>query len=331
MDDILKKYENRLGMTRKELRAALEDALSTENYEERLLEIFGPENIEDIAKLCLALPQAGTKKFFSFEDFDFERFQEHRFEAVASRGMYGEDPVPITRVREGQRHFGFEFFNYVQSAVFDAVYTTDENVLVAAPTGSGKTEIAILGMLKALDAGRGKAVYIAPMKALATEITQKLERGLGRRACEFTGDTEVPSAEARRYEVFVATPEKFEVVTRRRGNIFESSLALIVLDEIHLLQDERGGVLESILCRVSRCTGPSGARIRVIGMSATPAECGGRRCVHKCKKFLQLRRHLQTGEPRDFGSGGLWLPKKVRKENRRADRRGDFRRLSGQD
>jgi len=65
--------------------------------------------------------------------------------------------------------FPFERFNKMQSAVFNMIFNTNENVVVAAPTASGKTVIGELAILRALlnhqDDSNKKVVYIAPYKA----------------------------------------------------------------------------------------------------------------------------------------------------------------------
>jgi antiviral helicase SLH1 len=67
--------------------------------------------------------------------------------------------------------FESEFLNTAQSYVFDHAYNTSDNMLVCAPTGAGKTNIATLTMLQAIKQVKNeedvKIVYISPMKALA--------------------------------------------------------------------------------------------------------------------------------------------------------------------
>ncbi len=61
--------------------------------------------------------------------------------------------------------------NTIQSAVFDHAFNSSENMLVCAPTGAGKTNIATLSILQAIKCVNSyedvKIVYISPMKALA--------------------------------------------------------------------------------------------------------------------------------------------------------------------
>ena len=83
---------------------------------------------------------------------------------------------------------GVKAFNRLQSWVFDCAYNTDNNMLVCAPTGAGKTNVALLticheikkimeeqGVLRREDL---KIIYVAPMKALAQEIVEKFKKRL---------------------------------------------------------------------------------------------------------------------------------------------------------
>lgn len=96
---------------------------------------------------------------------------------------------------------GTKRLNRIQSAVFETAYNTGENMLVCAPTGAGKTNIAMLAFLQhvkqniddgMLDMGAIKAVYIAPMKALAQEVVTKFGerlKPLRMTVREFTGQS----------------------------------------------------------------------------------------------------------------------------------------------
>ena len=99
-------------------------------------------------------------------------------------------PAPITSL------------NYIQSRVFKSAFESSENLLICAPTGAGKTNIALLTILQVLSQKRRakggfdiksfKIVYIAPMKALVTEIfgnfTKRLTNDFGLQVRELTGD-----------------------------------------------------------------------------------------------------------------------------------------------
>ena len=68
----------------------------------------------------------------------------------------------------------------IQSKVYKAAFQSPENLLICAPTGAGKTNIALLTILQTMDQVRRtygkidtkafKVVYVAPMKALVSEI-----------------------------------------------------------------------------------------------------------------------------------------------------------------
>ena len=89
--------------------------------------------------------------------------------------------------------YSFTHFNAIQTQIFHTVYHTDDNVLLGAPTGSGKTnccELAILRLFRTRP--DAKVIYVAPMKALVrermTDWKKRIEGKLGRRVVELTGD-----------------------------------------------------------------------------------------------------------------------------------------------
>ncbi|KAK6413534.1 putative steryl acetyl hydrolase mug81, partial [Oleoguttula sp. CCFEE 5521] len=128
---------------------------------------------------------------------------------------------------------GYKSLNRMQSLVYPVAYTTSENMLICAPTGAGKTDAAMLTILSAVaknitpspidepDAtdfavrtDDFKVVYVAPMKALAAEITDKLGRRLawlGIRVRELTGDMHLTKSEIVQTQIIVTTPEKWDV------------------------------------------------------------------------------------------------------------------------
>lgn len=183
------------------------------------------------------------------------------------------DP-PLRRIFEHTEHF-----NPVQSTVFSAVYHTSENLLICAPTGAGKTNIALLAIgreiLHRMHERAWRCVYIAPMRALASEIVRKLAnslRSLSVEVLEYTGDTNPTLPSLRRSQVLVTTPEKWDVLSRNSAH-WQSGLAasirLLVIDEIHLLHDNRGPVLEAVVARTLRLAEIQQTRVRIVGLSAT--------------------------------------------------------------
>lgn len=167
--------------------------------------------------------------------------------------------------------------NRVQSQVYPAAFQSDDNLLLCAPTGAGKTNVAMLTLLRVLSNNRDasgrislrkfKAVYIAPLKALVSEQMREFQRRLtaqfGVVVSELTGDLLLTARQIAETQVLVTTPEKWDVVTRK-SRPYLDQVQLVVIDEIHLLHDERGPVLESIVVRAKRTPGT-----RLVGLSAT--------------------------------------------------------------
>ena len=189
---------------------------------------------------------------------------------------------------------GTTSLNPMQSTVFDSAYNTRENLLICAPTGAGKTNVAMLTVISHLrDVGLigsayydddhhydngpvstgQKIVYIAPMKALAQEIVEKFSaklKPLGIIVRELTGDMQLSRAEADAAHILVTTPEKWDVVTRKGGDgSLGASCGLLIIDEVHLLADERGAVIESVVARLHRWVESSQRQVRLVGLSAT--------------------------------------------------------------
>ncbi|KAI8894352.1 Sec63 Brl domain-containing protein [Globomyces pollinis-pini] len=178
---------------------------------------------------------------------------------------------------------GYKSLNRVQSIVYPIGFHTNENMLVCAPTGAGKTDVAMLTVIRAISQHRSngfialddfKIVYVAPMKALAAEIVRKFSGRLsylGLNVRELTGDMQLTKAEINSTQMIVTTPEKWDVVTRK--SIGDTQLVqkvkLLIIDEVHLLHEDRGAVIESIVARTLRLVESSQSMIRIVGLSAT--------------------------------------------------------------
>lgn len=174
--------------------------------------------------------------------------------------------------------------NPVQSSVFSSAFNTDENLLLCAPTGAGKTNVALLTILETIshyldletnkiDLDAFKIVYISPLKALVQEqvreFTKKLE-SYGIKVAELTGDRNLTKQQISETQMIVTTPEKWDVITRKSSDTSYTNLVrLIIIDEIHLLHDERGPVLENIVSRTIRHEVATKESVRLVGLSAT--------------------------------------------------------------
>ncbi|KAI5963826.1 brr2 [Candida pseudojiufengensis] len=188
--------------------------------------------------------------------------------------------LPITKLPEWAREVfpsnETTTFNKIQSKIFPMAFESDENLLICAPTGAGKTNVAMLTMLRTIDNYRSnhirkdefKIVYIAPLKALVQEQMREFQRRLtsvyGLIVNELTGDSSLSLKQIQETNVIVTTPEKWDIITRKNHEYIKL-VKLIIIDEIHLLHDQRGPVLEGIVSRVLR----SGDDVRIVGLSAT--------------------------------------------------------------
>ncbi|KAL7722393.1 Activating signal cointegrator 1 complex subunit 3 [Entamoeba marina] len=86
---------------------------------------------------------------------------------------------------------------------------------------------------------------------------------------EVTGDTNIPKAQLEATNIIVATPEKYDVLTRKQTADFVQDVQLLIIDEIHLLDEERGAVIETIVARTLRLVESQQRPVRVVGLSAT--------------------------------------------------------------
>ena len=165
--------------------------------------------------------------------------------------------------------FPFDSFNEMQRTVVPAILERDENVVVSAPTGSGKTAVAELAICHCL-AADGTALYVTPLRALTTEREDDWQRfeALGHRVYVVTGERELDPARAARADILVMTPEKVDAATRNHRSDryrFITDVDCCIVDEVHLLDsDARGSVLDATIARMRRLADP-----RIVAMSAT--------------------------------------------------------------
>ncbi|KAL9306847.1 putative RNA helicase [Arabidopsis thaliana] len=178
---------------------------------------------------------------------------------------------------------GMQQLNRVQSKVYDTALFKAENILLCAPTGAGKTNVAMLTILQQLEMNRNtdgtynhgdyKIVYVAPMKALVAEVVGNLSNRLkdyGVTVRELSGDQSLTGREIEETQIIVTTPEKWDIITRKSGDrTYTQLVRLLIIDEIHLLHDNRGPVLESIVARTLRQIETTKENIRLVGLSAT--------------------------------------------------------------
>ncbi|KAG2449576.1 hypothetical protein HYH02_005109 [Chlamydomonas schloesseri] len=193
----------------------------------------------------------------------------------------------------------FRYFNSVQSECFPQAYGSDTNMVVSAPTGSGKTGVMELALLRLLSRfleaggerlrplrGTAKAVYVAPLRALVQEKCKDWQARfgalLGLTVLELSGDTEPEASALESADLLCTTPEKLDALSRKlseqhRSAAFLSDISLVLIDEVHLLNEtERGSALEAgvvsrfaMLATFPQLQQHAVSKLRFVAVSAT--------------------------------------------------------------
>ncbi|KAI5170009.1 pre-mRNA-splicing helicase BRR2, partial [Pancytospora epiphaga] len=200
----------------------------------------------------------------------------------------------------------------IQSKVVGSIIYNDKNVLISAPTGSGKTLLAIVGINNCLKSRRsGKVYYIAPMKVLikqkVIEITEWINQkmsdtgDMGYQVIGLSSDFKTEHSQIISSDVIVGTPEKLDILLRN-GHKFD----LVVVDEVHLLFYDRGDVIEAIVARIN---------CRIIAMSATIPDTE------------LVRRFLRVPEYNCFNFDDNYRPIKVKYEYNPVENNNESRKL----
>ncbi|MDP8977366.1 MAG: DEAD/DEAH box helicase, partial [Actinomycetota bacterium] len=181
-----------------------------------------------------------------------------------------------------------------------AAVAADRSVLVAAPTGAGKTVVGEYAVWQALQRG-GKCFYTTPIKALSNQKFADLSRRHGpARVGLLTGDNAV-NGDA---PVVVMTTEVL------RNMLYEGSRALVglhavVLDEVHYLADrERGAVWEEVIVQL-----PSTVALACLSATVSNAEEFGRwlrRVRESCEVVISERRPVPLEH--SYAVNGRMLP-----------------------
>lgn len=167
--------------------------------------------------------------------------------------------------------FPFPIFNAVQSKCFHSIYDTNDNFVLSSPTGSGKTavlELAICRLVKGFASGSYKIVYMAPTKSLCAERQRDWSAKfahLDLQCAELTGDTD--NAQLRNVQhasIIITTPEKWDSMTRKWKDLMQL-VKLFLIDEVHILKEDRGATLEAVVSRMKSID----SNVRFVALSAT--------------------------------------------------------------
>lgn len=241
-------------------------------------------NLDEIAKRQSTI----TPKIEIPEPIRKEGYQEYHIEPKKRPPQRDDNLIKIENLPENERKAfaDFKTLNLIQSRIYNKAVKSETSLLICAPTGAGKTNIAILTMLREIikhkkKDGEGfendkfKIIYIAPIKALVQEIVENFTRRLSvapykLNVEELTGDHQLDQRQISKAQIIVCTPEKWDIVTRKSlDRLYTKLVKLVIFDEIHLLHNERGATLEALVARIKRHKQLEGEPIRIIGLSAT--------------------------------------------------------------
>ena len=141
-----------------------------------------------------------------------------------------------------------------------------ENLLVCTPTASGKTLIAEMAAMNSIYNEVGKAVYIVPLKALASEKYREFkERYKDVKVALSIGGNDTADNYLEKYDIIITTSEKLDSVIRHHATWLRY-VHVVIVDEIHLLNDPaRGPTLEILITLLKRML----KKMQMIGLSAT--------------------------------------------------------------
>ena len=170
--------------------------------------------------------------------------------------------------------FVHPLFNAIQSKCFASVYKSNDNLVVSAPTGGGKTailELAICRLLSSNQDDQFKIVYMAPTKSLCSERQRDWQpkfAPLNLLCAELTGDTDYGQLRnVQSASIVITTPEKWDSMTRKWKDHAKlmQMVKLFLIDEVHILKEMRGATLEAVVSRMKSV----GSNVRFVALSAT--------------------------------------------------------------
>lgn len=141
-----------------------------------------------------------------------------------------------------------------------------KNLLVCTPTGSGKTLAAEIAALNSIYSKRSKALYIVPLKALATEKYKDFKKKYPDiKVALSIGDQDASDGYLAEYDLIITVSEKLDSLLRHHCPWLKF-VSVVIVDEIHLLNDpSRGPTLEVVITLLRLLI----KEMQVVGLSAT--------------------------------------------------------------
>jgi helicase len=187
--------------------------------------------------------------------------------------MHIQDLAISDSVKAVLTKVGYDTLYPPQEDAINAGILEGKNIVLASPTASGKTLVAELAILKSILERGGKALYLTPLRALAsekyedfqkyTEIEKEPRRKV--RVAVTSGDYDSSDIYLANFDIIISTNEKADSLLRHRTP-WIADISVVVADEIHLLTEaDRGPTLEVVLTRLLKVN----PKIQVVALSAT--------------------------------------------------------------
>jgi helicase len=154
-----------------------------------------------------------------------------------------------------------------QASAFKTDVLNGKNLVLAIPTSSGKTLVAEICILKSILEGRGKALYLVPLKSLAREKYTEFKKyeSLGITTSMSVGDYDSPGKTLHDSDIVIVTTERADSLIRHKTE-WINDVGIIIADEVHLINDpKRGPTLEMVLAKLAQIV----KDIQIVALSAT--------------------------------------------------------------
>ena len=167
--------------------------------------------------------------------------------------------------------------NPIQTQTFSAVFEGDENVLVGAPEGSDHLVCAELALLRQFLQNRNsRCAYVAPFDELCQVRLARWQKSFGAKlklsVAKLTGETSVDLKLLARSNIIVATPDKWDMISRRwKQRKAVQTLSLFIVDQLHAISGKHGPTLELVVSRMRYITAQTKQPIRLVALCSSMA------------------------------------------------------------
>ncbi len=179
--------------------------------------------------------------------------------------------VQDDRLNSILKQMGLTSLRKIQAVAIQRGLFFRQSLLVFSPSGSGKTLVGELAAVNSIIESFGKAAYLVPLKALATEKYKHFLKHYARLGIKIEisiGDYDLPPEDLVAADLVIMTYEKLDSMLRSARGSLAGTFGCLVIDEIHIMgEQERGPRLESLVIRATRALGD----VQVIALSATVA------------------------------------------------------------